>query len=325
VKRNRVGRSDAFVTELGFGGAPVGNLYASVPDDVAIATVRHAWDKGIRYFDTAPHYGLGLSESRIGAALRELPREEYVISTKVGRLLVPNPTPTGSDLAAGGFDVPDHLTRQYDYSRDGVRRSVEASLERMGLDHIDVAYVHDPENHMDQAVLEAIPALVELREQGVIRAIGAGMNLVAPLLRIVTEADIDVVMLAGRWTLADRSGEPLVATCEQRGVSVVAAAPFNSGLLASPAPPDDVRFDYAPASEQLLSFARRAADLCRAAGADLPQAALQFPLLHQSVASVVVGMASPRHVVTDVRWAATAMPSGLWSRLLALRAPVAPT
>jgi D-threo-aldose 1-dehydrogenase len=229
VKRHRIGRTDVYVSELGFGGAPIGNLYEPVPDEDAAAAVRTAWEGGIRYFDTAPHYGLGLSERRLGAALRDRPRDEFVISTKVGRLLVANPAPTGSDLAVGGFAVPDDLTRERDYSRDGVRRSLDASLDRLGLDRIDMVYIHDAEDHMEQALREAVPALIELREQGVVGAIGAGMNFVAPLLRFVIETDMDAVMLAGRWTLADRTGEPLVEACADRGVSVVAAAPFNSG------------------------------------------------------------------------------------------------
>jgi D-threo-aldose 1-dehydrogenase len=253
VKRHRIGRTDVYVSELGFGGAPIGNLYEPVPDEDAAAAVRTAWEGGVRYFDTAPHYGLGLSERRLGAALRDRPRDEFVISTKVGRLLVANPAPTGSDLAVGGFAVPDDLTRERDYSRDGVRRSLDASLDRLGLDRIDMVYIHDAEDHMEQALREAVPALIELREQGVVGAIGAGMNFVAPLLRFVIEADVDAVMLAGRWTLADRTGEPLVEACADREVSVVTAAPFNSGLLARPTPGENAYFDYGRAPDGWLS------------------------------------------------------------------------
>ena len=178
------------------------------------------------------------------AALQGKPRDEYVISTKVGRLLQTNPVPTGSDLKAGGFAVTDDLIRVRDYSRDGVLRSIESSLERLGLDRIDIVYVHDPEDHMDSAVGEAVPALVELREQGVVGAVGAGMNFVEPLRRFVAETDVDVLMVAGRWTLVDQSAEPLLTDCAHAGVAVVAAAPFNSGLLARPHPADDARFDY---------------------------------------------------------------------------------
>jgi D-threo-aldose 1-dehydrogenase len=161
MKRNTLGRTGVQVTELGFGGAPLGNLYTAIDDETGHATVQAAWDGGVRYFDTAPHYGLGTSERRLGAALRDKSRDEYVVSTKVGRLLVENPSPTGSDLESGGFAVPDDLTRHYDYSRDGVRRSLDSSLERLGLDRVDIVYLHDPEDHMDQAVCQGVPALVE--------------------------------------------------------------------------------------------------------------------------------------------------------------------
>ena len=152
MRRHRLGRAPIEVTELGFGGASIGNLYRAISDQEAAATVDAAWDAGIRYFDTAPHYGLGLSERRLGAALRDRPRAELVLSTKVGRTLVPNPAPTGSDLAAGGFDVPDDLHRVFDFSADAVRCGLEASLERLGVDHVDIALVHDPDDHVEQAI-----------------------------------------------------------------------------------------------------------------------------------------------------------------------------
>jgi D-threo-aldose 1-dehydrogenase len=320
VKKHRIGRTGVYVSELGFGGAPIGNLYAPVPDEDATAAVRSAWAGGVRYFDTAPHYGLGLSERRLGAVLRDQPREEFVISTKVGRLLVTNPSPAGSDLAAGGFAVPDDLMRENDYSRDGVRRSLDASLGRLGLDRVDMVYIHDAEDHMEQALREAVPALIDLREQGVIGAIGAGMNSVEPLLRFVIEADVDAVMLAGRWTLADRTGEPLVEACAEREVSVVAAAPFNSGLLVTPAPGEDAYFNYGRAPADVLAFARRLAVACDAAGTSLPQAALRFPLQHAAVPSVVVGMSSAAQVRDNLDWADSPLPASLWTRLAELDA-----
>jgi D-threo-aldose 1-dehydrogenase len=318
VNRNRIGRTDVRVTELGFGGAPIGNLYKPVTDEDALSAVEAAWDAGVRYFDTAPHYGLGLSERRLGTALRGKPRAEYVVSTKVGRLLVPNPSPTGSDLAAAGFAVPDSLTRERDYSRDGVRRSLDTSLERLGLDRVDIVYIHDAEDHMREALREAVPALAELREEGVIGAIGAGMNFVRPLVRFVTEADVDAVMLAGRWTLADRTGEPLLAACAQHGVSLVAAAPFNSGLLSQHPPSDDAHFDYEPAHPDVLDFARRLASACEAAGTTLPHAAMRFPLQHPAVPTLVVGMRTAEHARTNVEWADRPAPAGLWDALAAL-------
>jgi D-threo-aldose 1-dehydrogenase len=320
MRRNAIGRTGVQVTEIGFGGAPLGNLYTAIDDETGYAAVRAAWDGGVRYFDTAPHYGLGLSERRLGAVLREKPRGEYVVSTKVGRLLVENPEPTGSDLRSGGFAVPDDLTRHYDYSRDGVRRSLAASLERLGLDRVDIVYLHDPDDHMEQAVREGVPALAELREQGVIGAIGAGMNFVEPLLRFVTETDVDAVMLAGRWTLADRSGAPLLAACEQRDVSVVAAAPYNSGLLSRPHPPDDSYFNYDRAPADVLAFARALADCAERAGTSLPAAALQFPLQHPTVPTVVVGMRTEGQARGNLARAAEPVAASTWQALAALDA-----
>ncbi len=316
----RLGRTGVEVTELGFGGAQIGNLYRRIDDETARRAVLAAWRGGVRYFDTAPHYGLGLSERRLGAALAGLPREEFVLSTKVGRLLVPNDRSTGSDLDSGGFDVPDDLARRYDYSRDGVRRSLDASLGRLGLDRIDIVYVHDPENHLDQAVREAVPALVELREQGVIGAVGAGMNFVGPLLRLVAETDLDAVMLAGRWTLADRSGEPLLDACLERGVAVVACSPFNSGLLARAEPPDGAFFDYDHAPADVLGFARELAAACRAAGTTLPHAALRFPLRHPAVPTLVTGMRTAGQVAISLEWMRAEPAEQVWASLAALDA-----
>jgi D-threo-aldose 1-dehydrogenase len=308
----RVGRTDVEVTELGFGGAPLGNMFTALDDDTAVAAVDAAWESGVRFFDTAPHYGLGLSERRLGQALASRPREEYVVSTKVGRLLEPNPRPTGSDLEAGGFAVRDELVRRFDYSADGVRRSLEASLERLGLDHVDVLLVHDPDDFVDEAIGEAIPALLRLRDEKVIGAVGVGMNQWQAPLRMVRETDLDVVMLAGRWTLLDRSGEQLLAECAERGVSILDAGPMNSGLLARPEPPDDATFNYARAESSVLARARELAETCRAHGVELPAAALQFPLRSPVVASVVAGMRSPAEVHEDVERLAAAVPDALW-------------
>lgn len=312
----RIRQTSVALPPLGLGGAPIGNLYAPVTDDDAAATVEAAWAGGVRYFDTAPHYGLGLSERRLGAVLAGKPRPEFVISTKVGRLLAPNPAPVGSDLADGGFAVPDDLVRRRDYSADGVRRSLDASLARLGLDRIDIALVHDPEDHMDAAVTEAVPALLRLRDEGVVGAVGAGMNYWRHLLRFVRETDIDVVMLAGRWTLADRSGAPLLSACAERGVAVIAAAPFNSGLLARDWPPDDSQFDYGQAPAPLLGLARACARACARQGMSLPQAALQFPLRHPAVVSVVAGMRSVAEVERNVALAGRPVGAAAWARLL---------
>lgn len=315
MRQREIAGTGVSVTVLGFGGSTVGNLYRPVDDDTAQDAVAAAWDRGVRYFDTAPHYGLGLSERRLGLALQGRPREEYTLSTKVGRLLAPNPSPTGSDLEAGGFAVPDDLMRVRSYSRDGVLRSIEASLERLGLDRIDVVYVHDPEDHMEAAIAEAVPALVELREQGVIGAVGAGMNYVEPLRRFVAETDVDVLMVAGRWTLVDQSAAPLLNECADADVGVVAAAPFNSGLLARREPAEDAMFDYDRAPADVLEAARACARVCESHGTELPAAALQFPLRHRAVVSVVTGMRTPEHVDLNVSWMTAEIDERLWAEL----------
>ncbi len=315
MKQISVGRSGVTVTELGFGAAQIGNLSRAIDTQTALDAVNAAWDEGVRYFDTAPHYGLGLSELRLGSALASRPRNQYAVSTKVGRLLVPNPSPVGSDMGAGGFDVPDTVMRRRDYGRDGILQSLEASLHRMSLDRFDIVYVHDPEEFMDTAVREAVPALIELREQGVIGAVGVGMNFVDPLLRFVSETDVDVVMVAGRWTLVDQSAGLLIDKCDARGVAVVAAAPFNSGLLAREDPADGASFDYGPAPTDVLECARSCARICSAHATVLPAAALQFPVRHAAVTSVVAGMRTASQVKLDLSWFRTEIDETLWLEL----------
>ncbi len=315
MKTRALGAGGVAVTEFGFGGASVGNLYRAIDDDTATGAVSAAFEAGVRYFDTAPHYGLGLSERRLGRALAGYPRTGFVLSTKVGRLLEANPAPTGSDLAAGGFEVADDLRRRFDFSADGVRRSLESSLLRLGVDHVDIVYLHDPDHHLDEAVSQAIPALVSWREQGIVGAIGVGMNDWQGPLRMVRETPIDVVMLAGRWTLLDRSGAPLMDECAQRGVSVVAAAPYNSGLLARPRPAADAHFNYGPAGAELVHRANRLADACERYGVSLPAAALQFPLRHPAVCSVVAGTRDAGQVAEALNRLGTDIPGQLWQDL----------
>ena len=310
-ERRRLGRTAVTVTSLGFGAATLGNLYAPVSDAQCQAAVDAAWDAGIRYFDTAPHYGLGLSERRLGAALAGRSREEFVVSTKVGRLLVDNPRPTGSDPDL--FDVPDDLTRVRDYSADGVRRSLEASLDRLGLDRVDVVLVHDAEEYLDQAVNEAVPALAALRDQGQIGAVGVGMSDWQGLHRFVVESDVDVVMVAGRWTLVDRRAEPLMVAAQEHGVSVLAAAAYNSGLLSAPWPPDDATYDYGPASAEVLERARAWARRAEQHGVTLPDLAVQFPLRHPATAAVVLGLRSADEVAAAVDRLRRPVPEEVWA------------
>lgn len=307
------------VSVLGFGAAQGGNLGRRTGDEEFSAAVDRAWGAGVRYFDTAPHYGLGLSEQRLGAALRRRPREEFTVSTKVGRLLVPAPeTAHLSDLAQGGFEVPAAYRRVWDFSRDGVLRSLESSLERTGLDSFDIVYVHDPDDFARQALEEALPTLVELRQQGVIGAIGAGMNQSAMLTRFVRESDVDVVMCAGRYTLLEQGAlADLLPAAHERGVGVVIAGVYNSGLLAHDRPPAQATYDYAAAPAEVLRRAGEIADLCEEYGVRLPDAALAFVRGHPSVVSTVVGLRNPQQVADMVRRARVAVPAGLWEDLKA--------
>jgi len=317
VRRARLGRSGVEVTELGFGGAPIGNLYAELDDAGAHEAVDAAWDAGVRYFDTAPHYGLGLSERRLGEALRGRDRASYTLSTKVGRLLVPDPGPDGGrDLE--GFAVPATHRRVWDFSREGVRRSLEASLERLGLDRVDVLYLHDPDDHRRWVLEEGYPAIAGLRDQGVVGAVGAGMNQWQMLADLVRETDLDVVMLAGRYTLLEQPALPvLLPLCRARGVAVVAAGVFNSGLLARSRPAAGATYDYASAPAALVERAGRIADVCERHGATLPQAALQFPLGHPAVAGIVSGVRSAAELRRNAELLAAPVPAALWSELRA--------
>jgi D-threo-aldose 1-dehydrogenase len=310
-----LGRSRVAVTALGFGGAPLGNLYRAVADEDAAGAVSAAWRAGVRFFDTAPHYGLGLSERRLGLALVAHPREEYVLSTKVGRVLVPQ---AGAGRDTEGFDVPATHQRVWDFSADGVRRSLNASLQRLGLDRVDVALLHDPDDHWLQAVEAAYPALHELRAAGVVGAIGAGMNQWQMLADLVVETELDVVLLAGRYTLLDTSAlDVLLPLCQERGVSVIAAGVFNSGLMASEAPRPGATYDYQPGAPELVERARRIAAVCGRHGVTLPQAALAFPTGHPAVASVLVGMRSPSEVERNIALASRPVPKELWAELVA--------
>ena len=299
---------------LGFGGAPIGNLYRQVPDQEAVAAVTAAWEGGIRYFDTAPHYGLGLSERRLGKALAGQDRSSYVLSTKVGRLLRPNPAPGGKDTE--GFDVPDDLARVRDYSREGVLRSIEESLKRLGTDRIDVVYIHDPDDYWAEAVQGAAPTLSGLRDEGVIGAWGAGMNQSEMLHRFVSETDIDVVMLAGRYTLLEQGAATgLLPACLERGVGVVNVGVFNSGLLSKERPAAGATYNYAPAPKELLDKANLLADICESHGTTLPAAALKYPYQHPAVTSVVLGMRNPAQVKQNLDLAAQSVPESLWDEL----------
>ncbi|PWI13910.1 aldo/keto reductase [Streptomyces sp. Act143] len=297
---------------LGFGAAGIANLYTEVPEEQAHAAVAAAWDRGIRYYDTAPHYGLGLSERRLGAALREHPREEYLISTKVGRRL--EPSAGGGDDLAHGFAVPATHRRVWDFTADGIRRTLDASLERLGLDRVDIAYLHDPDDHAEQAFREGYPALEKLRAEGVVGAIGAGMNQAGMLARFVRETDVDVVLCAGRYTLLDRSAlTELLPAALAKGTSVVIGGAFNSGLLADPKP--GATYNYARAPEELLDRALRMKAVADRHGISLRAAALAFCAAHPAVTSVLVGARSAAEVHDCADQFATPVPESFWHEL----------
>ncbi|GAA3244792.1 aldo/keto reductase [Dactylosporangium siamense] len=300
---------------LGLGCAQLGNLYHEIDDDRARATVDAAWDAGVRYFDTAPHYGLGLSERRLGEALRERRRDQYTISTKVGRLLVGDPSYAGG-MDTEGFVVPATHRRVWDFSRDGIRRSLEASLARLGLDRVDVALLHDPEEHAEVALRTGFPALAELREEGLVGAIGAGSKDAAILTRLVTECTPDVVMVAGRFTLLEQPAlDTLLPTCAAAGVEVVNVGVFNSGLLAVDDPGADLPYEYGAAPAALVAKARAIAGVCDRHGTTLPAAALAFAAGHPAVTAVVVGADSPEQVRRNAALAIAPPPGSLWPAL----------
>ncbi|WP_030468617.1 aldo/keto reductase [Lentzea aerocolonigenes] len=305
------------VSRLGLGTSPLGNLYAEVTEREARAVVDAAWETGVRIFDTAPHYGLGLAERRLGAALRDRPRDEFLLSTKVGRLLVPDPG--GRGLDPEGFAVPATQRRVWDFSAEGVRRSLESSLERLGLDRVDVVYLHDPDDHWDQAVHEALPALVELRRQGVISRIGIGMNQWQMLARFVLESGsdtVDTILLAGRYTLLEQPAlAELLPLCARLGVEVVAAGLFNSGLLATQEVPQTATYDYRTAPAAVLDRARRIAAICARHGTTLPAAALWFPFGHPAVTGALIGARTEAEIRANVAVFTTPVPAALWAEL----------
>jgi D-threo-aldose 1-dehydrogenase len=305
-----LGRRGVEVTRVGLGGAPLGNMFTPLTEPDADATVAAAWDAGVRLFDTAPYYGLGLAEERLGRGLRQHPRDAFVVSSKVGRLLEPG------DADPGIFRVDRGLVPRFDYSRDGVLRSMVASLYRLGLDRLDVVLVHDPDEHEEDALTGAFPALVELRDQGVVRAVGAGMNQSEMLDRFAARVDIDCVLLAGRHTLLDGSGTEFLDTCATRGVGVLLGGVFNSGILAGG---DAVpTFDYGPASAATLARADRMRAACARHGVELPAAALDHALAHPAVSAVVVGARSAEEIRTDVAWTEVEVPHALRTELAAL-------
>jgi D-threo-aldose 1-dehydrogenase len=305
-----LGRAGLRVGRYGFGGAPIGGLFEAVDEERARDCLAQAWHDGMRYFDTAPHYGAGTSERLIGSFLATK-RSEWVLSTKVGRLLERAKEPATDNA---GFAGETGVRRVFDFSRDGIRRSFDESLVRLGLDHVDILFLHDPDDHWRQAIDEGFPALADLRDQGLVRSIGAGMNQSAMLTRFVRETDVDVVLLAGRYTLLDQQAlDDLLPACLQRGTSVVLGGVFNTGLLANPE--RNLTYDYGQAPPAVIERARRIADICTHSGVDMPAAALQFPLAHPAINTVVIGARSRDEVIQNTQYADMPIPAQLWDDL----------
>ncbi|MFL5778900.1 MAG: aldo/keto reductase [Chloroflexota bacterium] len=325
AERVPIGRTGLSVTRLGFGGASIGGLFSAVADRDAIDVARHAWDIGVRYFDVAPLYGYGAGERRLGRALADRPRDAYVLSTKVGRV-IRAPDAIGPETEIDRQALGDREDAYYagttdvkvvfDYSADGVRRSIDESLERLGLDHIDLALIHDPDEHWRVAIEQAYPALHRLREAGVVRAIGVGMNQAPMLARFAREGDFDAFLVASRYTLLDQSAlDELLPLAVQKGTAILAGGVMNTGLLADPRP--GTHYDYRPAPRDVIERAERIGRICARHRVPLKTAAIQFPLAHPAVTSVVAGVRRIDHLDDYPAAFRARIPPELWEDLRA--------
>jgi D-threo-aldose 1-dehydrogenase len=306
-------RTGVEVSRLSLGTAALGGLYTSVSDADCTDTVLTAIDNGINFIDTAPHYGKGTSEVRIGKALVGRDRSTFVISTKIGRLLVPSTT----DIDDFFMDADNTVERKFDFSASGVRQSLEGSLERLGLDSVEILFIHDPDANADEAILEAYPELDRMRSEGTIKAIGVGMNQCETPTRVIKETDIDMVLIAGRYSLLDQKAlEGLLPAALERNVDIIAAGVFNSGILANPV--KGATYDYLPASDELLAKAVRIREVLDGHRVSLTSAALQFPLRHPAVKSVLVGCRSAREVATNIKEFDKTIENKVWEDLVSV-------
>jgi D-threo-aldose 1-dehydrogenase len=296
MNQRPVGKTGLQVSLLGLGAAPLAGLYRNVPESQAKDTIRTALDTGLTLIDTAPRYGNGLSEQRLGTALADVPPGQYTIATKVGWLVRP-----------GERAVPD-------FSRDGVLRSLEASLERLQLDHVDILHIHDPDRYYQAAIEEAYPALDSLRRQGVIKAVSVGINQWEMLEDFVRDGDFDCFMLAGRYTLLEQKALPLLDLCAERDIGILLAGVYNSGILAT-GPIEGAKYNYRDAPPAIMEKARRLDDLCKRYDVPLRAVALQFPLGHPAISSLVIGFSSPDRVSSNLGYLETQIPDALWAEL----------
>jgi D-threo-aldose 1-dehydrogenase len=310
------------VTLLGLGTAPLAGLFAEVPEEQALAVIERSWDAGIRFYDTAPLYGHGLAELRVGKALRDEPRSEFTLASKVGRLLRADAPPEPGQSFRGTPPV----NPVFDFSYDGVMRSVEESRERLGIERIDILHIHDPDDHYDAALAGAYLALDRLRTDGVIGAVGAGMNQAEMLTRFAREANFDCFLLAGRYTLLDQVAlKELLPVCLEKGVAIIAGGVYNSGILADPKA--GAHYNYQAAPPELIERAQRIGAVCARHGVPIKAAAIQFPLGHPAVTCVVVGCRSVAQLDESIAMFELPIPSAMWQELKheGLLAPETPT
>ena len=305
----QLGNSDVVVDRVSLGTAALGGMYRSVPEDDVAELFAAAFEAGISLFDTAPQYGHGRAEQRVGEQLRVRDRDSFTLSTKVGRVVVDNP-----DGDTGIFaDAPPSELR-FGFDRDSILRSLEDSLARLGTDRIDVALIHDPDEHVAEAINEAYPTLAQLRDEGVVDAIGVGMNQSAVPARFIEETDIDVVLLAGRYTLLDQTAlDDLIPAARRSGVSIMIGGVFNSGVLVDP--DGSPMFDYGPAPIEVVQRAKQLQEVCRSHGVELAQAALAFPYREPSVATVLLGARSGRELGQSLAMLDRCVPDDLWVEL----------
>ena len=306
-----IGNTGIRVTRLGIGGAPIGSLFRTVSEDDAVATVQRGLELGLNYIDTAPLYGHGVSEIRLGRALQGIPRDSFVLSTKVGRVL----NPVNEAPISPHFHSLPKMEPVFDYSRDGILRSLEESLQRLNFDRVDIAYIHDADDHWEQAIGRAYPTLADLRSQGVVQAIGVGMNQWEMEARFAREGDFDCFLLAGRYTLLDQSSlAELMPACLENNVRLVLGGPYNSGILASDLGSQST-YDYEVAPPEIIDRARKIKAVCDRHAVPLKAAALRFGLLHPAVAATIPGPRSVAEVEENFHMASHPIPADLWAEL----------
>ena len=312
LERVTLGSSGLEVTRLGLGCAALGGLYGDIPDEQAIAVVDRARALKLNLFDTAPLYGSGKSERRLGKALQGVDRDTYILATKVGRILVPT---DGEDQGQSIFDNPPPLKPVFDFSRDGVMRSVEDSLERLGLDRIDILHIHDPDKHWQEAIEGAYPALAALRGQGVIGAVSAGMNQWEMLARFAREGDFDCFLLAGRYSLLDQSAlDELLPLCLEKNIGIMAGGTYNSGILAKGAKPG-ATFNYSEAPPEIIAQAQGLEEAAAAHQVNIKAAASQFVFAHPAITTIIPGTRRPERVQENFDLLTEKIPTAFWDDL----------